>query len=186
MLKWILIVVGALIVLVLVLWIVGTALPREHVATSRARFEQPADAVWAGITDHASMTAWRSGMQKTERGADQDGKPVWIETSSFGEMPLRVEEAFPPKRYAVAIASEGLPFGGRWTYEIEPSDGGCQLSITENGFVKPALFRVMTRFLFGYHATMDQYLKDLAKRFGASVEPEHPSGSESRLQAVRF
>jgi len=171
--KWIVIVIGALLVLALVLWIVGSMLPREHVATSRARFAEPAEIIWAAITDHAAMSGWRSGMKQVVRGADQGGKAVWVETSSFGEIPLRVEEAVPPKRYVLEIASDALPFGGTWTYEIEPAAGGCQLSITENGFVKPALFRVMSRYVFGYHATLDQYLRDLAKRLGESVQPDH-------------
>src|SRR5678815_3390743 len=99
MLKWILIGIGALFVLVLVLWVVGRMLPREHVATSRARFAQPAETIWAVITDHVSMSGWRNGMKQVVRGADQGGNAVWIETSSFGEIPLRVEEAVPPKRY---------------------------------------------------------------------------------------
>jgi hypothetical protein len=173
MLKWILIAIGALVVLVLVLWVVGRMLPREHLATSRARFGQSAETIWAAITDHASMSGWRNGMKQVVRGADQGGKPVWIETSSFGEIPLRVEEAVPPERYVLAIASDALPFGGTWTYEIEPAAGGSQLSITENGFVEPALFRVMTRYVFGYHATLDQYLRDLGKKFGETVQPEH-------------
>jgi hypothetical protein len=73
------------------------------------------------------------------------------------------------------IADERLPFGGTWTWELEPNDGGTRLSITADGFVRPALFRVMARFVFGYHATMNAYLEPCAassaRRSSPSTRP---------------
>jgi hypothetical protein len=69
------------------------------------------------------------------------------------------------------IASDDLPFGGTWTYEIAAADGGATLRITEDGLVKNAFFRFMSRFIFGHTATMEQYLKDLGKKFGEEVTP---------------
>jgi hypothetical protein len=173
MLKWLRITAGALAALLALAWIAGSILPREHVATSRVHLRQPPERVWAAITDHAAMVSWRTGLRKVERGADQAGKAVWVETSSFGEMPLRVEEAIASERYVLAIAGDDLPFGGTWTYQIEPAAGGARISITEDGFVAPALFRVMSRLVFGHHASLDQYLRDLGRRFGETVTPEH-------------
>jgi len=69
------------------------------------------------------------------------------------------------------ITDDSLPFGGTWTYEIAPADGSATLRITERGFIKPALFRFMTRFFFGYTSTMETYLKNLGKKFGEDVAP---------------
>jgi hypothetical protein len=70
------------------------------------------------------------------------------------------------------IASDDLPFGGTWTYEIAAAEGGATLRITEDGFVKNAFFRFMSRFIFGHTATIEQYLKDLGKKFGEEVTPQ--------------
>jgi len=71
------------------------------------------------------------------------------------------------------IADPKLPFGGGWTTRVEPADGGSKVSITEDGFVKTPLFRVMARFVFGYHKTMNGYLRSLAKKFGETAVPKN-------------
>jgi hypothetical protein len=68
------------------------------------------------------------------------------------------------------IANDDLPFGGKWTYLLEPDGAGTKLSITEDGFVKPALFRFLSRFVFGHTSTLDGYLRALAERHGESIE----------------
>jgi uncharacterized protein YndB with AHSA1/START domain len=171
--RWFLIVASVLVGLFALLWVVGSFVPREHVAQSRATYHRPPEEVWTLITDHASAPSWRSELQRVERAPDRDGHPVWIEHSKFGPLTYEVEVSEPPHRYVTRIADPELPFGGTWTWEIEPVDGGARVSITENGFVRPALFRVVARFLFGYHATMDAYLEALGKELGEEVEPEH-------------
>jgi hypothetical protein len=177
MLKWALIVVGvvaaALTALVATVWIVGAGIEREHSATSRIELHQPPAVVWAAITGHGAMTSWRTGVQSVERGEDQDGKPVWIEVSGFGPMALRVEESIEPHRYVLAIADEEQPFGGTWTYVVEPTASGCTVAITEDGFIDSIPFRFVAKHLMGYHGTLDQYLSDLAGKFGEAARPEH-------------
>ena len=86
--------------------------------------------------------------------------------------PWKPGARFAPRRLVLRIATDDLPFGGTWTYEIAAVEGGATLRITEDGFVKPALFRFMARFIFGHTATIEQYLKDLGKKFGEDVTPE--------------
>ena len=42
--------------------------------------------------------------------------------------------------------------------------GGSDLTITEDGEVYNVIFRFMSRFVFGHHATMDAFLKNLQAR----------------------
>jgi uncharacterized protein YndB with AHSA1/START domain len=164
-----LIIVGGLAGLLAVAWLVGAMIPREHVATRMARYRQPPEAVWQAITEAEAMPSWRTGVAAVRLLPEDSGLPGWVETSDFGDMPLQVVEWRPPQRLRMRIASDELPFGGTWTYEITPAEGGATLRITEDGFVKPALFRLMARFVFGYTATIEQYLKDLGKKFGEEV-----------------
>ena len=170
--KWLLIVVGLLAGLVALMWIVGSLLPKEHVATRMAQYRQPPEKIWEALTNIEEMSKWRSELKSIQRLADVEGKAAWVETSSFGEMPLVVIESAPPRRLVAKINDPKLPFGGTWTYEITPVAGGATLRITENGEVYPALFRFLSRFIFGYTATMETYLKNLGTKFGETVTPQ--------------
>jgi len=170
--KWLLIIVGVLVLLAGAIWVVGAMLPKDHVATRMAQFKQPPEKIWEAITDVAGMTSWRSGLKAIERRPDRDGKPAWVEKSDMGDMPLEVTEWHPPQHLVTRIADPELPFGGTWTYEIAPAEGGATLRITERGEVRPALFRFMARFIFGYTSTIETYLNDLGRKFGETTTPQ--------------
>jgi hypothetical protein len=71
------------------------------------------------------------------------------------------------------IADPDLPFGGTWTYELTPAPGGgTRLAITERGNVKNVVFRFMSRYVFGYTATLDGFLRALGKKGGEDVTPQ--------------
>lgn len=165
--KWILIALGAIVVLVALVGIVGALLPRGHVASRRARFAQSPEALWAAISSFESLPAWRADLKRIERLPDRDGHPVWREEGKFGKLTYEIVEVVPPKRLVTRIADPDLPFGGSWTWEIEPAGaGGATVRITENGEIKTPIFRFMARFVFGYTSTMEQVLKGLGRKFG--------------------
>jgi uncharacterized protein YndB with AHSA1/START domain len=170
--KWVLMGLGIVAVLAAIVFAIGASLPKEHVATRMARYRQPPEKLWEAITTPEAMTAWRTGLKSVERLPEKDGKPAWVEDAGFGKMPLKVEVFEPPQRIVTRIATAELPFGGTWTYEIAPAGDGATLRITEAGEIRPAFFRFMARFIFGYTSTMETYLKDLGRKFGESVAPE--------------
>lgn len=170
--KWALYIVVGLVGLVGLVWVIGALLPREHVATRIARYQQPPEAIWKAITEGEAMPQWRTGLTAVKRLPEENGLPGWVETMDFGDMPLRVTEMDAPRRLVLRIATDDLPFGGTWTYEIAAVEGGATLRITEDGLVKNAFFRFMARFIFGHTATIEQYLKDLGKKFGEEVTPQ--------------
>jgi len=144
---------------------------REHRASGTARYSKPPAEIFAMISNFSASTEWRTGLSKVELLPPQNGKPVVRETLSMGPITMVVEEVNSPSRMVTRIADDELPFGGTWTFEVEPDGSGSKLRITEDGFVKPAAFRFMAKFIFGYHATLEQYLKDLGKKFGEEVKP---------------
>ena len=172
--KWFLIpiVILALAVPVVVAALLGARLPKRHVAASRALLRQSPESVWAVIADHASSPNWRSDLKQVERWPDRDGHEVWVEVSRQGRMPFEVVESAPPRRRVTRIADPNLPFGGSWTYEIEPATGGSTLTITEDGTIRNPIFRFMARHVFGYDGTQKRYLRDLGKKFGEEIVPE--------------
>ena len=53
-----------------------------------------------------------------------------------------------------------------------PENGGARVTITEDGEVSNAIFRFMSRYVFGHTATLDAYLISLARRFGEDTIPQ--------------
>jgi hypothetical protein len=170
--EWILIVAAALLGLVALMAFLGALLSRHHVASRQGRFQQPPEALWTALTDIAAFPTWRPEVKRVERLPDRDGRPMWRETWAHETITFEQVEAQPPRRLVGRIADTNLAFGGSWTYEITPTDRGSILTITENGEVYNPIFRFLARFVFGYHATMEKYLKALGKKFGEDVVPE--------------
>ena len=171
--KWLLVLVGVLVALVVVVTIIGALLPKGHVARRTARYRQRPEVIWKAITDYDAFPAWRSDVESVEKLPGRDGLPAWREKSRHGEIPLEVTEAQPPTRLVTRIADPNLPFGGFWTYEITPlAEGGAQLTITENGEVYNPVFRFVSRFIMGHSASIEAYLRALGKKFGEDVTPQ--------------
>jgi hypothetical protein len=164
--KWVLIVFTVLAAILILIVLTGWLLPKAHTVTREARFHQPPEAIWKAITDIDAMPAWRQGLKSVKHLPDQNGLPAWVETLDSGTIPLATVVSQPPAMLVVRIADPKLPFGGTWTYEIAPIPEGSRLRIREDGEVYNPLFRFLSRFVFGQSATIETYLKSLAKKFG--------------------
>jgi len=166
--KWFWIAAGAFAVLVLAMFVVGWLLPEKHHASRQATFRASPETLWALITEVDAFPSWRSDVKTVQRLPDRDGRPVWVEEGSSGRITLAVERSDAPRLLVLRIADPDLPFGGTWTYEIRPSTNGSTLTITEDGEIYNPLFRVMSRFVFGYESTMAAYLKAADTRLANS------------------
>lgn len=167
------IVVGTLAALVIVavgvVVLVGRSLPVDHEATCTVRLNQPAQAIWDAITGIEQFPNWRPGLKKVELAPSEDGAVRWREFDRQGDIGYEIAAADPPKRLVTRITDAGLPFGGTWTWTLEPrADGGTLLTVTENGHVYNILFRVISRFVIGHTATMRKILAALATYLGES------------------
>lgn len=139
-------------------------MPREHRSSASRTFRASPEALFRIITDFASHPSWRPGVKQVELLPSREGRVVVRETSSWDPLTLEVVERVENRRLVTRIVGEDLPFGGSWTYELEPTGEGTRLTITEDGYVDPAPFRFLARFVFGYTKTMDDYLAALAKK----------------------
>jgi uncharacterized protein YndB with AHSA1/START domain len=163
MLRIAILVVGGLGALLLALVALGYALPVAHVASRDAVLPVPPERVFAVLTDVEAFPAWRSDVQAVEVIARLP-HVQWRERGSDGTIAFEVQESDPPRRLVTRISDRTLPFGGAWTFTLQPADGGTKLTIREDGEVYNPLFRVMSRFVFGHTATIDRYLADLQKQ----------------------
>ncbi len=171
----------ALVILAAVVMIGGALLPEAHVASVSAAFQQPPETLWPTITDFASWPSWNPGVVSMERLADREGRAVWLLTDANGRIPTEIIEAAAPTsgrpgRLVTRIADPDLPFGGSWTWDIARSEDGCVVTITEAGEIYNPSFRFISRFVSGYTATAESFLRALGRKFGEEVKPVPEGG----------
>ncbi len=137
---WIAYIAGGLVGLVVVMALIGLALPKGHVASRGATFAKPAAEVWRAMTELVARPS---------------------------KIRYEIVESRPHERLVNRIADDTLPFGGRWIFELAPDGGGTRLTITEDGFVTNPVFRFLSRTVFSQTATLEKFLVDLGTHLGA-------------------
>jgi uncharacterized protein YndB with AHSA1/START domain len=170
--KYVLIVLGALVGLALLVTLIGAMMPREHTVTSEIVVRKPIDSVYATLRDFAGMPAWWKDLKVSERVAGVSGER-WRQESGGFVMQLDIVSENPPLGFVTKIVEEkGAPFGGEWTYALTPSGDGTRIAVTEKGWIGPPPFRVIAT-VTGLHRTLDGMLTALGGRFGEVVKPVH-------------
>ena len=157
---------AVIIVPIAIVLALGSRLPVAHRARASATYGRPVPEVWNVLTAFEEHPAWRRDLKAVERVADPAGEKV-REISTKGEaMTFETTEHPSEHRLVRRIADKGLPFGGSWTFEITPQDGGSHVTITEDGEVYNLVFRFVSKYIIGHHATIKAFLEDLGGKFG--------------------
>lgn len=173
--RWVWSVATAIAVLALLVLLFGSLLPRRFSVTRAIVFHRPAAEVWKVVTDVPAIPSWRPGVVKIEPGPDRNGRPTWVETFR-NNMKISVADTVttPGHVFEREIFGEGVPFTGRWTFDLSAHEGGCRLVLTEDGDVPNVFFRFVSKFVMGHVAHVDRYLLDLARKFGEEAKPVTP------------
>jgi uncharacterized protein YndB with AHSA1/START domain len=166
--RWVLVVLAAGAVATAFVVLVGALLPVGHTATLERRVAGAPQDVWRVITDVEAFPAWRSDVQSVEPLPSDGGRPVWREVTRHGATTMAAVEERPPDLLVTRIADEGLPYGGTWTFRLDPDGQATRVTVTEDGEVYNVFFRFMSRFVFGHEATMRTYLDALEGRMARS------------------
>jgi uncharacterized protein YndB with AHSA1/START domain len=169
--RWLLVVLAAVFGVVLLVVIGGLLLPKEHTARTHATINAPPDSVWRALTDVAAFPTWRDDVSRVEILPLTAGRKAWREIGKHGTITFEERTADPPRRLVARIADPTLPFGGSWTYDVVPEAAASRVTITEDGVVRNPVFRFMSRFVFGHHATQEAYLRALGRKFGHDATP---------------
>lgn len=165
-------IVAALVVLVGIMALIGSMLPRTHdVSRSIVLRKSPQD-VYAVIRDFGSQPKWRDDVKQVDVETSQSGPVYFREVAKHGTVNYELTEDIPAQRMVTRIRDTDLGYSGQWTYKLTPENGGTRLTITEDGEVSNVLFRFMSRFFFGQAATIETYLTSLAKHFGEQATPQ--------------
>ena len=140
--KWILLGIAAIGAVVALVAVIGATLPRNHVASRSLAVRRSPEEIW----------------------------PVIMQATASSGVPVDVIQSDPPRRQVTRVKDTEKMFGGTWTITVTPTATGGTLTITEDGWVGNPIFRFVSRYVMGHHATMDGMLREVAKRFGE--EPE--------------
>ncbi len=144
----------ALVIFVVLVVVNGYALPKKHVAARAIALRQAPSEVFALVSNFKEAPAWRNDVLEVEMLPSVQGRPRFREKGKNGKLTMEVAESNPPQRLVTRIADPKLPFGGVWIFEIIPTADGCKLNITERGEIHNPLFRLVSRFILGYTATL--------------------------------
>jgi hypothetical protein len=160
MTKWVLIAITVPVLLGALVYGVGFALPKDHVARADLLVPAPPAEVAALVRDVEAQPRWRSGVTRVEILERRAGSLRYVE---HGDEAIAFDfgEEAPGTRFRSVIADPSLPFGGAWTIALAAEGGGTRVRIEERGEVRDPLFRFFSRFVFGHEGTMRTYLADL-------------------------
>ena len=162
--------IGLLIIAGLIFYFIGRTLPEKHTAKFSTLLPAPPEAVWTVITDYSKMPEWWPAVKSILLETRPNGEVwTWNQDSRGHKIAFRTIEEKAPRRLVREIVGDNLPFSGTWTFELTPEGATTRLTLTEDGFIKPPLFRFIATYFIGLDKTMKDFAKHLEKRFGAAA-----------------
>jgi uncharacterized protein YndB with AHSA1/START domain len=165
-------VIAGVVVLAGIVALVGSRLPKTHVASRSIHLRRPPQDVYALVRDFDSASKWRSDVKQVEIDVRAGGPVYFREVGTHGTVNYELVEDVPAERMVTRIRDTDLGYSGQWTYTFTPENGGTRVTIREDGEVSNVLFRFMSRYVFGHTATIDSYLTSLARHFGEVTAPQ--------------
>ncbi|NGP88456.1 SRPBCC family protein [Fodinibius halophilus] len=163
--KYFLIILGTLAGIPLIVYGIGSFLPQSHTVSHQQTFEVPQQQVWQLITDVKSYPDWRPYVDSVKVLSDSTEALRWREYYREAEsLPFVVTASNDSSKLVTKITDSDLPFGGTWTYAIDSTAEGTQLTITENGEIYSPIYRFISTVFVGHDTTIKQYFKDLERR----------------------
>jgi uncharacterized membrane protein len=165
-------IVAGLLVLAGIIALIGSRLPKSHVASRSIHLRRSPQDVYAVVRDFDSAPKWREDLKRIEVEAPPGGPVRYREEAKHGTVNYELVEDVPAQRMVTRILDTDLGYSGQWTYMFAPENDGTRITIREDGEVSNVIFRFMSRYVFGQTSTIDSYLTSLAKHFGEEATPQ--------------
>lgn len=165
-------VIAGVVLLAGIVALIGSRLPKSHVASRSILLHRSPQEVYAVVRDFGSASKWREDVKQVEVEARAGGPVYFREVGKHGTVNYELLDDVPGQRMVTKIRDTDLGYSGQWTYTLAPENGGTRVTIREDGEVSNVIFRFMSRYVFGQTATIDSYLNSLAKHFGEDAVPQ--------------
>lgn len=168
LIKWLLILA---VIAVGAAFVIGSALPATHEASRSARIETPRQAIFDVLNAPGNYPDWRPDVQRIELLGDDRFREYGAEEA----VTFKIAERFEPARLVIAVDDPEQPFTGTWTFDLQPEGAQgefTRIRITERGEVAHPIYRAMARVMMSPAEGLEQYLRNLGRRFGQEVRIE--------------
>ncbi len=158
------------------LWLIGLAMPQDHVATCVALLaggESERGDAWELVANPAAYPDWRVDVREIRIAEDPRVHDVrFVEVGDQGAVEYGLDLIEAPQRAASTILTQGMPYDGAWEFDLDHAEGYVRIEVTERGSVYSPLFRVLGRYVFGYTSSMQTYLGNLAAALDLPTDME--------------
>ncbi len=147
------------------LYMYGKTLPLHHIASVKVDLPVKKEQVWPILVDYENLPKWWSDVQSVTTEVKPSGQKISWNLDQHGQKIgfvtiIQIEN----KKLVRQIESEGQPFGGTWTFELEDKGEGSTLKLTEAGFVTSPFYRAVMVLFIGTRKTMNSFTESLAKK----------------------
>jgi len=158
-----LILLGAVLGMAAMVLVIGLFVPRVHEDRKVKELPVKPEEAWAKLTDFPHFPDWQPWMANVEKLSGEEGLgTVWRHKEKSGDhLDLEVTTWEPNRKLVTTIADKNLPFSGSWTTEIEPTETGCRVTITERGEIPNPLMRTMWILFQPSKSSVERFLEAL-------------------------
>jgi len=116
--KILLIVVGGILLVCLGVVVIGSLLPKSHVASRSASYRATPEQLFSLISGPQN---WRPDLLSCETVPDSGGRELMRETTKNHEIvTYELRDRVPPTSITRRIATQILPYSGSWTFQFSP------------------------------------------------------------------
>ncbi len=167
LLRIVLAAVAVVAVVVVIAYADGATLPVNHSVRVSGTVNAPPEAVFARILDIANGAAWRPWVKSVEVLPQDNGRDAWIEVIGRGERMKFLALATTPVdaagRATRVVETKQPSYGGTWTYALTPgpTPGTTTLTITEDGYLNPPIYRFIMAHIMGPTKNLSEYLSNM-------------------------
>lgn len=170
-LRWVGVLAGIYLLLLVVVAGVGATLPREITVSRSTRIRTAPEAVWAILTDYANTPSWNPAITMIElpNSPDAEGRVRGRARLAGSSHPLLVEvlEARAPKLLVLRMTEPGIEGAlATMSYEVSPDESGSTVRLSLSNDISNPILRLFARLSSNRQATLLQTLRGLRARAG--------------------
>lgn len=161
--------------ILLVVHLLGRALPPEHTAHGEIVLSADQSRVYGILADVVNSPAWSPITVVQPLKPDDQGRERWTVRQGRHAFEITILEHTPTTRLVHQLRDERNVFGGTWTISLStptptptstPPHTQTRVTITEQGWIRVPIFRfIMAKFL-DPSANLRAHLDALAKHLG--------------------
>ena len=176
LLKWFLVLAGAIAALYVFALVAGNLLPARIQTRRVIAINRPPENVWWVLTDYNNMALWHPQYRSAAPISNPGDKPIrWRATYTDGvTATVEVWQERYPTFLAERITDPKLPFAGNWKIDLARKGLTSLVTVQSSVELRRPLDRVFVHMFIRPDAELDRILNSLKRRVeSATVMPSN-------------